>query len=351
MFMPIPSPEAILGVIVPLLFFDIVVVILRFYSRGKRQQPFLADDWLMLPALVLTIGLAFCIFYGIGRRSLGYHAPPEFSGMAGLFASDKRIRVSRMLEYSFLSIFAPANALIKLSVLCLYRRIFVIQKENWKDPRNIFFCASIAIVFIWGISYTFAFIFMCKGDTILFISIPESAEICNDTFMIGYSCVISDFIMDALIILIPIPFVCKLRLSFDKKMGVLFVFMLGIVSAVASLIRLMWMVWANNMGIDPSYDEALMYTSELWWCMLEVAIGLIAACLPTLRGLVKTNSCDNVFKNVRSYFSSGSASTSKLSYSKDSREKSTGSLDGSFISTEPALQTSTTQERRVAPWV
>jgi hypothetical protein len=42
----------------------------------------------------------------------------------------------------------------------------------------------------------------------------------------------------------------------NKKLGVLFVFMLGCISAVASLIRLLWMNWANNMGMDPTYDEA-----------------------------------------------------------------------------------------------
>jgi hypothetical protein len=97
-----------------------------------------------------------------------------------------------------------------------------------------------------------------------------------------------------------------------------------------------------------------MYTNELWWCMLEVAIGLIAACLPTLRGLIKMNSADSVLKNVRSYFSLGSSSsTSKLALTKDSRdskEKSEGSLDATYFS-QPTLKTSSTEERRVAPWV
>ena len=55
-----------------------------------------------------------------------------------------------------------------------------------------------------------------------------------------------------------------------------------------------------------------MITTELYWMMLEITLGLIASCLPTLRGLFKTNSVDSMVKGVRSIFSlrSGSGSGS-----------------------------------------
>jgi hypothetical protein len=54
---------------------------------------------------------------------------------------------------------------------------------------------------------------------------------------------------------------------------------------------------------------------------MEITLGLLACCLPTLRGLIQTKSVDSVFKNVRSMFSLGSSTS-------ESRVKSSGSSEG-----------------------
>lgn len=65
-----------------------------------------------------------------------------------------------------------------------------------------------ALVGMWSASYVFAFIFMCRQDVeVLFMDPSVLMQKCVDTLMVGYSYAISDFITDALIILIPIPFV------------------------------------------------------------------------------------------------------------------------------------------------
>jgi hypothetical protein len=95
--------------------------------------------------------------------------------------------------------------------------------------------------------------------------------------MVGYSYAISDFITDALIILIPIPFVrihiqqetirilrynftnhlqiWQLCLPPGQKIAVLGVFFLGILAAGSSLVRLAWMVWNQTQGLGPQTDE------------------------------------------------------------------------------------------------
>lgn len=66
----------------------------------------------------------------------------------------------------------------------------------------------ITLMGLWAASFTFAFMFMCKGKfEILFTDLMAVMVQCVDTFMVGYSCSISDFVCDALIILIPLPFV------------------------------------------------------------------------------------------------------------------------------------------------
>ncbi|KAF2278032.1 uncharacterized protein EI97DRAFT_432117 [Westerdykella ornata] len=357
MFMSIPGPAAILGSIIPLLVLDIFAVGLRFYSRRKRRQPLQTDDWLTVPALVLAIGLASIMFYGIDSTALGYPAPPMPDTETGvekrsaITASDWKIVTARKLEYSFLVIFATTNGLIKMSVLFLYRRLFVVDKQNWTNGRNVFFITMITLMGLWATSYTFAFMFMCKGNfEILFTDLLAVMEQCVNTFMVGYSCSISDFISDALIVLIPIPFVWQLHLPLGKKLAVLGVFLLGILSSGASLVRMLWMIWANHIGMDEAVDEGLLLTSELYWCLMEITLGLLAACLPTLRGLVQTKSVDSVLRSVRNALSLGSTSSaSQLASSKDSTAKSSRSLDRDVYSVN--VETKVTQEDRAAHWV
>lgn len=97
--------------------------------------------------------------------------------------------------------------MVKLSVLFLYRRIFVIDK-NWKNARNLFFIVMITLIGLWSLAYTFTFMFMCKGKfEVLFTDLLAAMSQCVNTFLVGYSCSISDFIGDVLIVLIPIPLV------------------------------------------------------------------------------------------------------------------------------------------------
>ena len=77
--------------------------------------------------------------------------------------------------------------------------------------------------------------------------------------------------------------------------------------------------------------------------MLEICLGTLAACLPTLRGLFRTGTMESMAKNMRTAFSINS--TSWRGSSKGSRGDS---MDESLRSKEdivmkPYVQTSVTQ--------
>jgi hypothetical protein len=109
---------------------------------------------------------------------------------------------------SSLIIFAVTNGFIKLSVLFFYRRIFVVDKA-FSSARNLLFCTMIILIAIWSVVYIFTFIFMCgtRFDVLVGESEDDPSIYCVDMLKVGYSYAISDFISDAIIVLIPIPFV------------------------------------------------------------------------------------------------------------------------------------------------
>lgn len=66
----------------------------------------------------------------------------------------------------------------------------------------------------------------------------------------------------------------------------------------------------------------VLLTSELYWCMMEITLGLLAACIPTLRGLFRSQSADSIVKGIRSLFSTGQGSTSSTELVSSKRSKS-----------------------------
>jgi hypothetical protein len=107
------------------------------------------------------------------------------------------------LQYIFLVISIPTLGLIKLSVLCLYRRIFVTDKRNARDLHNMLYIVLLSVTALWTLGYCFAFMFACKGHfTAWWKSAMSLITNCVDTLELLFSFAISDFLTDAIVILL-----------------------------------------------------------------------------------------------------------------------------------------------------
>ncbi|KAF2726648.1 hypothetical protein EJ04DRAFT_452918 [Polyplosphaeria fusca] len=313
MFYDAPSVSALYRSIIPLLVLDIVVVALRFSTRRKLNQKISIDDWLMIPALVGVIGMASIYFNGLGKKALGYQwmiTPPSGTDVT---SPDFQSEVSSLI------IFAATNGFVKLSVLAMYKRIFVIA-PSWRNARNIFFAVTMTIIGMWAVAFTFTYMFMCGVDYDIMWNAETQVVLqkCVNTFMVAYSHSISDFITDALVILIPLPFIWQLHLPLGRKLGVCFVFLLGVLSTAASGVRLAFQIWGSHQMTG---DEELIITTEIFWINIEIVIGVIAACLPTLPGLFKTLSVASMVRSVQAMFSVDSVgSTGSLTGHKNSKD-------------------------------
>ncbi|KAH4063448.1 hypothetical protein HBI37_002090 [Parastagonospora nodorum] len=343
MLMATQSPTTVVVVTAVMLALDIIAVFLRVVARRQRRQPLKADDWFCFIALTLSFGLATTLFIGVAQKALAYPTPtaPLRIRTALDTSNEKTIIVSR-LQYIFLVISAPALGAIKISVVCFYRRIFVVDKTNLRDFSNAMYIFVIALVSIWTGGFCLAFMFSCKGEFAAFwTSAISLITKCVNTLELFFAFAVSDFISDCFIIVLPIPMILGLHLPVARKLGVLFVFLLGILATVASLIRMIWVTWARTVGFDVTLDQnrklslymfrqgnlltnllLVLITTSLFWNMLEVSLGIIAACLPTLRGLAKAKSVDSLVNSDRDKISIRSGSASNKS------KDSSGSTDG-----------------------
>ncbi|KAF2475362.1 uncharacterized protein BDR25DRAFT_310754 [Lindgomyces ingoldianus] len=342
-----PPPKAIWGTVIVLLVLDIIAVILRFAARRRLKQKLQLDDWLTATSLLLVFGCASIMLYGLATKTLGYPTPvaSELQTRSALDASNWTIETSRKLEYSFLCIVAPLLGAIKLSVLFFYRRLFVVDK-HYKNSRNIITVAMITIIALWATGSCFVFMFMCGVHfEAIYSSVDDVATegMCINGLDVGYAFAIGDFVTDAITILIPIPFVWKLHLSWGRKIAVMGVFLLGIL----------------QIGYDPSFDEEpnpnlpkVLLTNEVYYLTLEATIAIIACCLPTLRSLFTQRSVDSVVRGVRSLFSlrSGSFPSSRSDDDSQLAQHNETSYDKMSNSAKEGLSVSGGSVASNRPW-
>ncbi|TEY18045.1 hypothetical protein BOTCAL_2089g00010 [Botryotinia calthae] len=171
-------PAALYGISITLTILCIIVSGLRFQVRHVRKAGLQSDDWFVVPALILQIGMGVCVIIGVHAKALGYPTPPGAPGTTAFTATNYEIRTAKQVNRVKTIISYSANNLmklewavhlmqvlslgaIKLSFLFFFRRIFAVAKYG------VFHIASlimVVLVCIWSIGFFIVFLVACKGD-------------------------------------------------------------------------------------------------------------------------------------------------------------------------------------------
>lgn len=220
------------------------------------------DDYTAILACIFSWGDNLTQLVGI-RQGFGKH-------IATLPIS--RWTVFFKYLYAFQILYVPAIILVKLSIIATQYRMFrVIQYRRILTACSVF----VACLFI---SQLLVVIFSC---------IPVSNY--WDTFTLGPRCIdvvgairitgginaATDFILLAM----PIPILWKLRTGTQQKCILTFIFTIGLVVCAVSIVRLCQLENFNQADITWSFVHPALWTAA------EPSIGVVSACLPSLRPL------------------------------------------------------------------
>ena len=128
------------------------------------------------------------------------------------------------LEFASYLVMSLTFGFIKLSVLLLYRRLFVIVGSLFK----FYSLAMCGVIALWCLSFFFAFAFQCGTDiTNWWTSVATVEAYCDNTSAIIVAFGISDVVTDIMILITPLPIVWRLQMSTANKVGLMAVFLLG----------------------------------------------------------------------------------------------------------------------------
>ncbi|KAI1098846.1 hypothetical protein F4804DRAFT_323640 [Jackrogersella minutella] len=298
-------PGHVIAAAIALSVLAIVAVGLRFWARKIQRQPPKADDWLMVPATLVTVGIGIAQIYGVSQKGIAYRieVPPGYTG-SSLDLFTPQLTLKSQIEWAYLLMLPLALGCIKSSFLFFYMRVFAIQKHS---AINKLLMGCIILVVSWTIAFFFATLFECGTNFWRIWNSETEFRRCADSLNLVLILCITDFVTDLFIIFIPVPLVLRLNLSRNRKISVCFMFLLGGVTVVVAIIRFIMMAGSFLGNFDMTSDDILGETACMYWGMVECGVGVFAACLPTIQFLFRKFLWEPAVSSTKSLFSSRSS--------------------------------------------
>jgi len=265
-------------------------VALRFIARKKQKVPLQGDDWFILAALLLAVGV--CIA-GV------YAAAIDIYGVPAQLLTPSEWEIHQKFLFSDVLVCHTCYGFIKVSILLFYKRIFVTPK--FKMAANI----MLGFVAAWFIAATFGHIFARTPVHLFWTASPQKW---NSEPGIDYGAYLSsmaaiDIVLDLVTLCLPIPVIRNLHVRTIRKVQLVFIFALGLFCVVASGVRFYW-TWELYLQLHGKIPPSTVAPTDSWndiWAHIEACASIVCACLPTLAPLLsKTLTFKSFFASISS---------------------------------------------------
>ncbi|EHY55821.1 hypothetical protein ABEF92_000416 [Exophiala dermatitidis] len=256
-----------------------VFVAARFYTRVWLVRSIKQDDWWILAAWILAVGfstsICIAVKYGLGKHKADI--------------PDSSFTTLRKAEYGFSILYNPALMLTKTSIVVFYLSVMS------KDVDPVFkWCnwLTLALVNLVGAALTFYNIFQCRPIAAGYqYPTPNHAK-CTDIVTLYLSSAPINIITDIAILFLPMPILTRMRLPRKQKVILVVTFSFGAFVAVVDVIRIAYLqnaalnrFKASGTRLVEQNDFSWYASLSFMWSAVEVCIGIICACVPSLKPL------------------------------------------------------------------
>ncbi|KAE8355444.1 hypothetical protein BDV28DRAFT_146119 [Aspergillus coremiiformis] len=238
-------------------------VILRLVCRRIMKTKWFVDDYLIIGALIFEYGISFAgvvlLYHGLGTHI--YFVPPD----------DLVVYMKTLSSGTFL--YPLCITFVKLSILAFYKRLFPVK------PMVISVHLVGSIVLLWCIAVCLVGAMTCIPFRKLWEPLVPGR--CINLSQFYYGLQIPNILTDAVILVMPLRVVWNLQVPKAQKILLSGIFLLGLLTLIFDIVRLVAMVELSSAGTDITYTQV---SPSVWTC-IEPAVGITAACLPSMRPL------------------------------------------------------------------
>jgi fucose permease len=182
----------------------------------------------------------------------------------------------------------PALMATKTSILIFYLRM----SRNTQNILRIASYVTLGIVNVAGVVLTFMNAFQCSPVRAAYDPFTDKSKCLSIVTLYLCSAPVNIF-TDLAILVLPIPVLTGMRLPSRQKIILVFTFSLGIFVTIIDVVRIYYLQKAAQDQIKAydrlgtSADFAYNAATAFLWSAVEVNVGIICACIPTMKPLIK----------------------------------------------------------------
>ncbi|PYI17558.1 oxidoreductase [Aspergillus japonicus CBS 114.51] len=258
----------ILAVVGTLSGLSTLIVLLRCYVRGLVLRKFNAEEYNILGAWLCAVGVLVCFVvetqHGVGRYNKDI--------------SNEDLGYLAKVVYFHSIIVMVGLSLVKISLAVFLRRF----AQSWLRKALV---GSIVFLVAFTIACALTLILECIPVAAAWDYSLRANARCFDsgTFTaIGLWNSITNLVTDVIFATLPVPMFIKIQVNLRTKASLIGVLSLGYLACVAGVIKIV-----AQIKVLKETDVYRNDTFMVWNCV-ELNVAIIAACLPSLKTLVKS---------------------------------------------------------------
>ncbi|KAF2676341.1 hypothetical protein K458DRAFT_239429, partial [Lentithecium fluviatile CBS 122367] len=241
----------------------IPICVLRLYTKRYLLRLIGFDDYAIVLATILALGFSIVTSYhttnGLGRHMWDVPADNFYQLM-------KIGDIAGPIFYNLSTLFT------KVSLCLFYLRLS--PYTSFQIATNVVMVISIG----YSLITAFGFAWVCQPiEKYWDFSITTGKCVNLNAFFLATGCI--NAATDLALLILPIFIIKVLHLPWTRKMGVAFILMTGSFVCVVSLIRVSIII--KGMATIPT-DGSWTMVANFIWILIEMWLGIICACLPTL---------------------------------------------------------------------
>ncbi|KAK1970197.1 integral membrane protein [Colletotrichum sublineola] len=281
-----------------------VFLALRLFAKRFTAGGYGIDDYLLAAAYVIDLGMCAVGIVMVKVGGVGRHVEfleefhPEL--LAGWAKS--------LLAFEI--VYFTSVALPKMSIVCLFLRVF-----NWKGAMRATAYIILAALVATSVSFVVTACFQCQPIAYWWDrTIPGGKCIDVQAFFHGQA--IPGFLLDFIIMALPLRTIWSLKLPLHKRLALVGIFMVGSFGVVASIIRA-WIFFQTSAFADRTWASVGL----VGWSIIETGTYIIAACLPAFRPMISHYTPPWLKSLVRKTVAHASGSVSKPGGSRSTQKR------------------------------
>ncbi|EUC37406.1 hypothetical protein COCCADRAFT_33322 [Bipolaris zeicola 26-R-13] len=252
----------------------LVALILRFITRlPPLSVAWGIDDW--LAAALVPIAAAYLAVILLALDS----------GLGQDTWILKPHKVTDVVKYyTFQELgYVTLTFMTKITVLAFYLRVFPIGRVHQLSYLFIGICTCLLIsIFLAHLLQCLPISFVWQQWQGTLISQPENPICSVQRNNLNYAFNITNVIMDGIITVLPIPRLLQLKITWQRKLGVLVVFCVGFLITGISVTRI-----AILLQSDFSYNRSWSNVPVVKWSAIEAFLSIAITCFPQIHYLAK----------------------------------------------------------------